>query len=201
MKTLAFLFILFFSQNFQQTELQKIKSGTYGELNIAVEPFTNRIMGFYENHTGMDDETKKPRFSCIFYFEGRINNNVAVINSYHPLSKSEAKSGQLQHIDSETISIKLSEDHGGCGNVQHFSEEPVKFKIDTPEDWIQIRYADKDKAYFYSDYNAITRKSSYILKGDVVYVDKIINKSAHCIYFGDKKISGWIKIEDLNKLD
>lgn len=203
MKFLTLLFLLLSSHVFGQYEIENspIKSGEYGELNIAIDGFMKRITGFYENYSGWDEEKKGPKFSCIFYLEGKLENDKAEIKTYYPLEKQDVKWGLFQQSDSNSVSIKLFEEHGGCWNVQHFADEKVNFTLDNPTDWIQVRFADKDKVFIYSDYEATNIQKSYIVKGDIVFVDEIRNTSAHCTYFGKKKKSGWIKIEDLNKLD
>ena len=45
---------------------QQIISGNYDSgLKLSFDSATNKVTGFFEDYTGMDNQTKNPRFSCI----------------------------------------------------------------------------------------------------------------------------------------
>ena len=46
----------------------------------------------------------------------------------------------------------------------------------------------------------LENKKKYIIKGDIVYVEKIEGDWALCSYFGKKTTKGWLKVADLNQL-
>ena len=176
-----------------------IQSGSYGELKIAYNHFMNKVTGYYENYSGWDEETKQPKFSCIFYFEGDIRDGKGKINSFYPKDKSQMISGEIEYMDSGNIRIKLFEEHGGCWNVQHFADDFLNFKMDKKERWIFIKHVDTDKVYFHSNSNSTSIQTTYIVRGDIVYIDRTLNEWAHCIYMGKKKVSGWLLMDDLNE--
>jgi hypothetical protein len=179
----------------------QISSGKYDDgLNLAFNPQTKKVTGYFESYTGVDENTGEPRFLCIFYITGIFNKNGFAIASYYPKDKEDDLiNGEIRIKDQKTISIKLKEEHGGCWNVQHFSDEFTDFTLTTESDWIEIRYIDTDKAYFHSDKYEASKRKAYIVKGDIVYIDKIENDWIHCKYFGKTVTEGWIKKETTNK--
>ena len=197
--TILFIFLLFSTVTFSQ---QIIKSGEYdNSLRMAYDSESKKITGYYENYTGWDEETKAPRFSCIFYIEGTFVNQKAIIKTYYPVDKNEDTiEGHIEIIDNETLSIVLPEEHGGCWNVQHFADTPDKFKLIKEFNWIQIRYVNTEKSYFHKEKSDARKQKKYIIKGDIVYVEKIEGDWALCSYFGKKTTKGWLKVADLNQL-
>ena len=199
-KTLS-LFILFLFSNLGWSQ-QRIQSGEYdNSLRMAYDSESKKITGYYENYTGWDEETKAPRFSCIFYIEGTVSEQKVKIKTYYPENKNEDTiEGHIEIIDNVTLSIVLPEEHGGCWNVQHFADTPDKFKLIKEFNWIQIRYVNTEKSYFYKQQSDNKRLKSYIVKGDIVYIEKIEGDWALCSYFGKKTTKGWLKVADLNQL-
>ena len=106
--------------------------------------------------------------------------------------------GDIQLVNSDIIKIKLTEDHGGCWNVQNFSEEFVDFTLTTRTTWIEINYINTEKAYFHNDKNLESKRKAYVVKGDIVYIDKIEGEWVHCKYIGNATTEGWIKKGDLD---
>ena len=181
----------------------QIKSGVYDDgLHLAYNPKTNNYTGFYESYTGYDEETKESKFSCIFYIEGKSKSNQVEITTYYPLDKKDdIINGKFQIIKPNQIQIRLEEEHGGCWNVTHFNDEPVNFEIQKEEKWIEIRYINTPKAYFYSNKKESTKKKAYLIKGDVIYIDAVVGNWAHCLYYGKKTSEGWMKLNQLNTLN
>jgi hypothetical protein len=179
----------------------QIKSGEYDDgLNLAYNPINNLITGFYENYTGLDEETNNPRFSCVFYIKGVYKKSKIGIESYSPLDKeADLINGEIKLINLNTIAIKLQDEHGGCWNVQPFKDEFVTFSLYQKKNWIEIRYINTPKSYFYKNKTEESKQKSYLVKGDIIYIDKIEDKWIHCIYKANKTVSGWIKIDTLNK--
>ena len=197
--TILFIFLLFSTVTFSQ---QIIKSGEYdNSLRMAYDSESKKITGYYENYTGWDEETKAPRFSCIFYIEGTFVNQKAIIKTYFPVDKNEDTiEGHIEIVNNETIYIVLPEEHGGCWNVQHFANKPDKFELVKQFNWIQIRYVDTNKSYFHKEKSDAKKQKPYVIKGDIVYVEKIEGDWALCNYFGKKTTKGWLKVTDLNQL-
>lgn len=194
-----FLLLVFSTLSFCQ---QKIQSGEYENgLRIAYDGESKKITGYYENYTGFDENSKTPRFSCIFYIEGTVVGQKTIIKTYFPENKNEDTiEGELEIIDNEILYIKLPEEHGGCWNVQHFADSPEKFELEKEFNWIQVRYVNSNKSYFYKDKSDNKILKSYVIKGDIVHIEKIQGDWALCSYFGKRTTKGWLKIADLNQL-
>jgi hypothetical protein len=122
------------------------------------------------------------------------------VKSYSPLDKeADLINGEIKLINLNTIAIKLQDEHGGCWNVQPFKDEFVTFSLYQKKNWIEIRYINTPKSYFYKNKTEESKQKSYLVKGDIIYIDKIEDKWIHCIYKANKTVSGWIKIDTLNK--
>ncbi len=191
-------FLLFSTISFSQ----HLISGEYNfGLRLAYDEHSSIVTGYFENYTGWDEKMESPRFSCIFYLVGIVEDNKAKIISYYPGTiVGDTISGTLEIIDNKTISIQLSEEHGGCWNVQHFVDEPVEFQSLDSIPWSQIRFIATPKAYFYSTKSTDNRQKAYVIKNDKVYVTKLEGKWAYCLFYGKKTTKGWIKVSDLNRL-
>jgi hypothetical protein len=174
--------------------------GYYDDMLIAYNPANEMITGYFESATGFDEETRSPRFTCIFYLEGRLENNEASLKTYYPADTSgDLIVGSIKVNAENSISIKLPEEHGGCWNVFHFADSAVNFRLTTPEKWLEIRFVEARKTYFYSSSNENARSDSYLVRGDVVRIDSIANEWVHGIFVGNKETKGWLKTEALNK--
>lgn len=189
---LAFLLIISFVN-------AQIKSGKYEDvLKIAYNSENKTVTGFYENYTGIDESTGNPKFSCVFYFIGAMNSNTFEIESYYPTDINEKIKGTIKIIDSTTISIKLQQEHGGCWNVQNFSNEDVIFKLTENFNWKEIRFVNIDKSYFYNEAKEETKRKSYLIKGDIFYIEKIQGDWVLGAFIGKKTTKGWLKKSTLN---
>ncbi len=193
-KLLLLPFLFLFSSSFCQ---QVPVAGNYdGTLSLAFNLKTQRVTGYYENHTGEDD-----KFSCIFYLEGTVNGNQFKIQTYFPNAKSDDLiEGSMELVNPKSLKIKLHEEHGGCWNVEHFADEPVDFELSKATKWIQINYTIKEKVPLYSAKNIAKKLKSYLDKNDIVYIERIENGWAYSTYFGTRTVKGWIKTSDLNEL-
>ena len=187
---------------FGSASAQRISSGDYDVgLRLAFDSVTKKVTGYFENYTGWDESTNNHRFSCIFYIEGFVTGTKFNIDTYYPADKeSDLIKGYVEITNSKKIKIKLPEEHGGCWNVQHFADESAIFAIDQPQQWIQIRYVNVDKAFFYQTKSEASKLKAYIVKNDFVCIQKIEGDWAYCIYYGKKTSKGWIKLSDLNNL-
>ena len=199
-KTLS-LFIIFLFSSLGLSQ-QRIQSGEYdNSLRMAYDSESKKITGYYENYTGWDEETKAPRFSCIFYIEGTVSEEKIKIKTYYPKDKNEDTiEGHVEIVDNETLSIVLPEEHGGCWNVQHFADTPDKFKLIKEFNWIQIRYVNTEKTNLFNVHTDNKILKSYIVKGDIFYIEKMEGDWALCSYFCKKTTKGWLKVADLNQL-
>jgi hypothetical protein len=171
-------------------------SGLYNGMPIAYDKTTNIISGYFHEETGDDG-----KFSCVFYFLGKLNGNEAKITSYYPDTPEEKIDGVLIISDNE-IKIKLEEEHGGCWNVQHFADaEPASFTMDEAhETWRAVDIVKSKKAYFYSKPQKGGRLSSYLIQGDDVAITGEQGDWYLVEYQGEKIISGYIRKSDLYRL-
>jgi len=201
MKQAIITFILICIVNL--TFSQEIISGEYDlGLKLSFDSITKRVTGYFEDFSGWDEKTKDSRFSCVFYIEGVMKGQKFTINTYSPkFKKEDVIQGTIEIINDKKIKIKLSHEHGGCWNVEHFTEEPVTFTLEKSQKWFQIKYIDTAKAFLHSDKFDNKQLKSYLVKGDFVCIDKIEEGWAHCIYFGKKTTKGWLKLSDLNKFE
>ena len=179
----------------------QIEPGIYNDgLKLAYNPSIELITGIYENYSGYDESTGNPRFSCIFYINGTLKDSIASIETYFPLDKEDDMiAGKLKHTENNEISIKLDDQHGGCWNVWDFSDDFTNFKLQESKNWIEIRYIDIDKAFFYTQQNETTKRKAYVLKGDIVFIDKIKSNWIHCSYIGKTVTTGWLKLDSVNQ--
>jgi hypothetical protein len=186
----------FLSLVLANTLYAQVTPGTYSDgLTIAYNKDTKVVTGCFENYSGLDDDGD-PKFSCIFYIEGKLTGNTATIKTYYPAdADDDIIMGTLQ-VNGNSLVIKLPEEHGGCWNVQHFADEPVTFKLETKSNWIAVRYANKDKVYFYKMPLDTAKHQPFVLRGDVVYVEKFKGEWAYCSYRSKKVTTGWVKVSE-----
>lgn len=111
---------------------QKLISGEYDSgMRLSYDTSSNILTGYFESYTGLDEETQNPKFSCIFYIEGKVTGKKFSIKTYYPEDKKDDMiSGTIEIIDNKTIKISLPEEHGGCWNVQHFADKPEEFGLE-----------------------------------------------------------------------
>ena len=204
LKILA-LWFSFLACSLLSAKSTKAQSGIYGRgrLLIAVNPEEKTLTGFFEDHTGWDENTDRPRFSCIFYFAGKLNDgDTIVITSWASPTMEEKIEGALtfsQDKGQPGVKIKLENEHGGCSNVQHFTDEDVVLHLDSVLDWKEIRLVKSEKAFFYDHPDLQDRRNAYVVKGDVLKIYEIKNGWVKAA-FGQKEITiGWIKEEDTYK--
>lgn len=195
---LAYLLISFSNLVFGQ----KLISGEYEfGMNLSYDESSKMLTGYFENYTGLDEETNNPKFSCIFYIEGKVTGKKFSVKTYYPENKGDdVILGTIEIINNKTIKIKLPEERGGCWNVQHFADKPEQFELEKKSNWIQVRYVNKNKSFFFKENSNLSKTKMYLIKNNIVYVEKIENGKAYCSYKGKKIIKGWINIKDLNKL-
>ena len=181
---------------------QDLLSGEYDfGMNIAFDKQNSKVTGYFENYSGWDEETKSPRFSCIFYIEGKVDSSIVTIDTYYPGDKTEDKIIGSLKIESDcSLSIMLPVEHGGCWNVYHFVDSYTKFDLLHSNDFIQIRFVTSPKAFFYTDTLNDEKSKSYVIKNDFLYITEIQGEWAFCTFSGKKTTSGWIKLEELNEI-
>jgi hypothetical protein len=69
---------------------QQIISGDYAAgLALSYDSTNKRVTGYFENYTGIDEQTNNPRFSCIFYIEGTVTGQKFIVKTYSPIDKED----------------------------------------------------------------------------------------------------------------
>lgn len=180
---------------------QSPATGSYDELDIAYNPATKIVTGYYESSTGYDESTGNARFSCTFYLEGKLEGNRAKISTcYPPEPGMDVIEGEFKLEGNKTVSVHLKEEHGGCWNVEHFADEKAaSFTLDQARPQVEIRYVISSKAAFHNQPSEGQARKAFIVKGDIVRITRFENGFAHCTYKGAKSTTqGWISTTDLN---
>lgn len=180
---------------------QELQSGQYDALQLAHDEEKNLITGFYEDYTGWDANTESPRFSCVFYLEGNMINGKARINAYQPGYKLfYANTGTIEVKNDTMFTLTFDDpDKASCTNVTSF-EKPKNLRLNKSFSMIQVRFIATNKAYFHSKPSVDSQLKSYVIKGDVVQVEKIEDEWAYCSYTGKSTTKGWIRTNELNTL-
>lgn len=201
LSVLRCIFIILLSPaSLAYAEEQSVISGIYkDDMLIAYDKASNRITGYFNEHTGIDG-----RFSCIFYFSGKLSDGKADIVSYFPENPSEdVIKGALTFKDKGVLEIRFQDEHGGCWNVRHFADEkPATFSLqDIRPAWVAIEIIKSKKAYFYAEPNERANKRSYVVQGDAVAV---IHRSVDWLSVeytdGNQMTAGYIKKSDFYNL-
>lgn len=181
---------------------QRVVSGEYDSgLKLSFDSTTKKITGYFEDYTGNDEQTNNPKFSCIFYLEGTVTGPKVTIKTFYPThKKDDLIQGTIEIVANNKVKIELPKEHGGCWNVQHFADEPVSFTLEKGQKWVQIRYVDATKTFFHNDKSEEGLLKSYLVRGNLIFVEKIEGQWAYCTYAGKKTTTGWLKLSDLNTL-
>ncbi len=181
------------------TSAQKISGEYGGSLKIAYDPTSGDITGYYQNSTGFDQDTKQPRFTCAYFIQGVKMDDIVSLITYYPGEQNEKTiEGLMFILGANSLKFNLVEDHGGCANVESFAGESLTFKRTKPMNWIFIKFVTAEKTYFHTEPKATTKGKAFVLKNDILYVEKVSGNWALCSFYGKKETKGWIKLSDLN---
>ncbi|HEY2708231.1 MAG TPA: hypothetical protein VGI95_09270 [Caulobacteraceae bacterium] len=172
-----------------------IASGAYDNtLLVAVDPATGVLSGYFDM-----TEVRQVSFSCIFYIKGKQGGG-AVDTFDIADRKGDLIRGALTPTGRGKLQLVLPEDHGGCANLQSFTDKtaPVDFELQTARPWTAVRVVKADKAYFYPTPDAAAHGRAYIVKDDGVgqlatkpgWVQAEFTGGAHVI-------AGWLRAADL----
>lgn len=189
---------------------EPVVSGEYDDgLKIAYNPQTAQVTGYFEMDRG--EGTDGPQFSCGFYIEGKLSGDSTIdIKTYFPPNASipdtsgDLIKGTLRVKKHNELFVLLPEDHGGCQMAgQSFKDSTASFSLAEKKHWIAIQFVKNDKAFFYSDTQESSQRKAYLVKGDVIYVTRMKDNWLYAAYAGKngKEIKGWLKADDLNKVE
>ena len=172
-------------------------SGFYESLQIAVNPKTNEVTGYYVSQTGLGPDGVSPQFSCIFYLTGKKEGERASIQTYFPGDKMPRKtiSGEIKFSpETHSLWLKLKESPPGsmaCPTVA----EGEQMTRDSAGEWIEIRAVKAKRSHFFESPQAIAPRKTYVVQGDGVQVFETRPGWVLATFEGKNK--GWLKEEDL----
>jgi hypothetical protein len=173
-------------------------SGDYGLFEIAVDPKTNRVTGYYVSQTGLSPDGHGSMFSCIFYLTGKKEGNRASIQTYYPADKKrEIISGEIIFIpEQEALRIKLKESPPGSMACPDVVQGDLQVRNSKPEsEWLEIRVVKAPRAHFFETPEATAPRKTYVVEGDGVEVLEKRLGWVLATFRGKNK--GWLKEKDL----
>jgi hypothetical protein len=179
-------------------------SGVYGPLAVGIDKQAGLLTGYFESHTGWDQRTQAPRFSCVFILAGKAADRGYDVSLWHPLERQTIR-GRIHFLLTDgtpCLHLLLEDIPGGCPNVFPFDRDKGnEFPLDSSGDWIQIRVVCKDKAYFYQHPGPSLKQKSYVVRNDVLRIHKSENGWVLAQYIGQRTVRGWIREIDLEPLE
>jgi hypothetical protein len=166
-------------------------SGDYGDgMLIGVDPATQAVTGYFSAATGQG------QFSCIFYLTGKLGTSRIPVSTYFPGTPAEKIKGDLVLKAPDSFTVRLSSEHGGCWNVEHFADasDPAEFTLAAKHPWLSVAVVKSDRAYFFDTPTSATHRKAYIVQGDGVGVRASQPGWLQVDFVGGSKmISGWIR--------
>lgn len=172
-------------------------NGNYDNGLHLVQLDKTHIKGYFESYTGMDETTGKPRFSCLFLFEGTfLDTDKYTVKTYYPFD-TDTIHGELMVEDTNMVHLWLEQNPGGCWNVQPFADGWQTFMHEKKTPAINYGYVKSGKAYFHQSPDLKTKRKGYLLKGQFVQIEKIKGDFAYCVYEGEQVTKGWMLKKEL----
>lgn len=179
---------------------QNDTSGLFEYIALAVDSERGIVSGCFESHTGWDDRSRSPRFSCRFFFSGKKAGDRYLIAIRQP-GVLEHINGWLRLVDPEEESklyLKLHEIPPGCGNVYPFDlEKGDYFARESRETWLEVRGIAAARAYFHTRPESAAREKRYVVQDDVI---KVLSRAEGWVlaeFSGEKIVKGWLRSSDL----
>ena len=175
------------------------RSGGYSAMEVAYDPETKLVTGYYSDEVGWNEQAKAAQYSCNFYLFGYWDGSKAAIHTFYPADTADDAKGALLVAPNGSIVLCLESDHGGCFGHTN-CDSPPHYGMDNAESWIQLRYVDAEKSWFHASPDEKTKLKSYVTRGDILHISEIKGTWAHARYGGKKVTEGWIKLADLNSV-
>jgi len=173
------------------TSSSTIASGDYGDgLLIGINPDNHAVTGYFSASTGQG------QFSCIFYLTGKLGSSSTPISTYFPDTPADKIKGELVSAPPDGLKVRLSSEHGGCWNVQHFADDsqPAEFTLVERHPWVSIAVVRSKRAYFFDTPTSPVHRKAYIVQGDGVGVRAVQSGWLQVDFVaGGKMASGWIR--------
>jgi len=188
------LFFFYITQGWAQ-----LSSGIYSSgLHIAFDSTHQTITGYFEEYSGLEEETGQSKFSCIFFIHGKLKNNFIPIKTYYPFEQNaDTIIGYIKIITENSFEMKLDEEHGGCWNVTHFSDEPIIFTLEEKINRIQISYFIVPEMKIYSDFTSNKKLIHSIKSNQIINIEDKEKSWCRILVGGKSPIRGWVSSKDL----
>jgi hypothetical protein len=174
-----------------------VTSGAYNDaMLLAYDAATGEVSGYFDM-----TRAGPPVIACIFYLHGKLAGASAAIDTWYPAApKDDLIKGKLVLTDAKHFTIRLASEHGGCGNLESFTDasEPATFDLAAAHPWTAVAVVASGKAFFYDAPGAAAHRKAYVVKGDGVGVRTARPGWVQVDYVGDSAtVSGWLKRSDL----
>ena len=144
-----------------------VVSGDYGDgLLIGINPANHMITGYFSASTGQG------QFSCMFYLTGTPGRSSTPVSTYFPDTPADKIEGEMVSESPLKLKLRLSSEHGGCWNVQHFADdsEAAEFTLVEKHPWVSIAVVRSARAYFFDTPTSPVHRKAYVVQGDGVGV-------------------------------
>jgi hypothetical protein len=176
----------------------KPQSGHYDSATLAVSG--DRVTGVFSQERGDPRPGGGPQFSCIFLLEGTLNGSSAKVDTWAPGGQEQIP-GTLTFTPDGGASLKLADDHGGCGmTVGTMSSEPYTMarENDPAQDWIGAALVNAKHAILRAQPGETTKRTPYIVQYDPVAITERKGDWVRVRYYGEKgAINGWVLASEL----
>jgi hypothetical protein len=171
-----------------------LESGSYSaNMLIGADPATHTVSGYYEAYSG------QKKFSCVFALIGKLRGRSTPIQTYFPGDRSGVIRGVLVKSTRRRFAISLAAEHGGCWNVQHFSDakQPAQFELRAAYPWILVAVVKRPGTYLLDSIGSGSRQA-VLNKGDGVGVRAVRRQWLQVDFIsGRKPVTGWIRQSDV----
>jgi len=168
-----------------------LQAGVYENLLLAVSP-DGRFWGYYHEEQG-EGVTK----SCSFFLTGEHALAPSAIKTWvKQASPGEVHAGE----NALTLIAPAATDYPGCGLVlpPQIAGEGLEYSLLKARPWIELRTAQADKVWFFSDAELQKKRKAYVVKGDVLGVVTVNGGALQVEYAHEgKTTAGWISAGDV----
>ena len=174
-----------------------VVSGDYEGLLIGVDR-NGVLTGYFESSTGAG------KFNCIFFISGKLNDTSGRVDTWFPKDRDPKMviqgvlKGSAEDEYAE-ISLRLKEEHGGCGNVQRFEPEPASFPLTEKGGWQSIAVVAAPKAFFYDSPASVKPRKAFVVLGNGLRIYETRGDWVKAEYVSEdnRRTRGWIRKRDL----
>jgi hypothetical protein len=171
-------------------------SGFYNSFQLAVDPKTQIVTGYYMSQTGMGPDGG-PMFSCMFYVTGKREGERASIQAYYPMDKKPRAVilGEMKFSPPDSVWLKLQELPAGGMACSEVKEGTEMTRESGGGDWMEIRVVKAKKAHFFDRPGADAPRKSYVVQDDGIQVME--TRPGWVLATFEGKSKGWLREKDL----